>query len=782
MSLALRACGLLASTFLAAVPARAQAAAPDPLQLPRFAAAPKIDGILDEPEWQTAATIEDFVETWPGDNAPPPRPTRVRLGVDATNLYVAIEADDEPGAVRATLARRDDVLADDHLRFLFDTFDDRRHAYVVALNPFGIAQDGVWVEGRDVDYSFDLLLESKGRLTPRGYTVELALLFSSLRTAAGRDHPWGLHVFRKIHHLDGAELSWRRLERGRTRVLEQEGRIAGFVEQEGGARLEAIPTWTATRERVPLPGAPAASDDREWGGTLRWALGQAMVVDAAIQPDFAQVEADQPVVTANQRFPLFFAEKRPFFLEGTEIFQTDLAILNTRAIVAPSAAVKATGKRGAVTAGALVARDRQLAGDADLAVLRVAQSSPRGEVGLLATGFTTVGRDGEVLALDGRFDPDARTALKWQVAGTRARRPFYDPDRDRSVVRDGNGLAYAAEARRTSRLRTYTLRGEGRSPDYVADLGFTRQVDLQRWSVTARHDAEPRPAASAGPLRSWSVEGVALAQTDWSGRPTYAYLYPQLHLRLARQTTVSLFTYLDFLEVREEELGPRRGPEQAGAFAGEPVRRTTYHGLSALATTAPSERLSISASIDRTWHALDYDFGGGPAYPRVSPAALADPDNPDVPLDPGPGRTFDVSLQVDWRPTDALRCTIDLSRSTLTREDTRLVAYDQRLATARLTYQLTRAIFARVRGSYDSLAGTSLGEALLAWTPSPGTAIYVGYEEPAARDPRRYRPADPFAGWTGTRRTAFVKLSYRFGRDIGRDFGNNRGRNLDASR
>jgi hypothetical protein len=150
------ACGLLALTSLAAAPVSAQAAPPDPLQLPRFEVAPTIDGVVDEPVWQTAATIEDFVETWPGDNVPPPRRTRVRLGVDATNLYVAIEADDEPGAVRATLARRDDVLADDHLRLLLDTFDDRRHAYVLALNPFGIAQDGDPGPGRTLDVSLQV--------------------------------------------------------------------------------------------------------------------------------------------------------------------------------------------------------------------------------------------------------------------------------------------------------------------------------------------------------------------------------------------------------------------------------------------------------------------------------------------------------------------------------------------------------------------------------------------------------------------------------------------------
>ena len=294
---------------------------------------------------------------------------------------------------------------------------------------------------------------------------------------------------------------------------------------------------------------------------------------------------------------------------------------------------------------------------------------------------------------------DERTTWSAQLVATSAHREFYDPDLDRSALRRGDGAGYSLVGKRTARRDTVTLAGDGRSPDYIADLGFTRQVDVHRWSVTARHDAEPR---STGALRSWSTEGVVLAQTDWSGHPTYAYLYPQLHLQFSRQTHLSLFAYADFLQIREHEFGPRRAAGRPGAFFGEPSRRTIYHGASLSAETAPSERIAIALSLDRSWNGLDFDFGGGPRYPRVSPAALADPN---APLDPGTGDGQFISFTVDWRPTDALRLGVDLSRSTLVRDDTGLTAYDQRLATVRTTYQFHRAVFARLRASYDSLAG-----------------------------------------------------------------------------
>ncbi len=744
---------LVTTVVLGLVPLRAEEMArPEPIAVASFVAAPRIDGVLDDPVWSGATVIDSFVETWPGDNAPASRRTRVLLGSDARNLYLAVEAGDDAEAIRATLARRDDVLADDHVRLLFDTFDDRRRAYVLALNPFGIAQDGLWVEGREVDYSFDFVFESKGRTNAQGYALELTLPYSSIRSASGPGHAWGLHVFRKIRHLGDTELSWRPLERGRARVLEQAGRIAGFVEGAKPQRLEIIPSVTLSED-------DGDGSEASMGGTIRWALGRDLVVDAALRPDFAQVEADQPVVTANQRFPLFFAEKRPFFLEGTEVFASPLSVVNTRTIVDPEIAIKASGRRGATTAGVLMARDR--ADSRDLAIVRVQREFDAAtELGILATVMDAATRDGAVLGFDLRANPDANTAWSVQVVGTQATRPFYDPDLDRSVVRSGSGWAYSLERKRSSRRRTFTLRAEGRSPDYVADLGFTRQVDLHRWSADARYEAEPR---SAGLLRSTSLETTVLLQTDAGGHPTYGYLYPQLYLKLARQSELQLFAYLDFLEIREHEFGARRSAERPGAFFGEPNRRTVYHGLAGQFTTAPTEHLSLTLVVDRAWEVLDFDLGGGARYPRVSPAALADPD---APLDPGTGRSQDWTISLDLHPTDALRVVLEWSRSLLVRDDTERVAYDQRLLTARTSYQFSRAVFARLRASYDSLAGRALVEALVAWTPTPGTAVYLGYEEPQIRDPRRFRPGDPLSAWGALGRTSFLKVSYRFGRDL----------------
>src|ERR1700741_5041156 len=146
---------------------------------PKCAQPPVIDGRLDDACWSAAAKLDGFVQIRPADNAPPSRQTAVYVTWDANALYLAIRAADDPAKVRATVARRDDVLADDHVTLYLDTFDDHRRAYVLTLNPLGIQQDGIYTEGRAIDYSADLVLQSKGMLTADGYTIEAALPFAS---------------------------------------------------------------------------------------------------------------------------------------------------------------------------------------------------------------------------------------------------------------------------------------------------------------------------------------------------------------------------------------------------------------------------------------------------------------------------------------------------------------------------------------------------------------------------------------------------------------------------
>src|SRR5262249_25225040 len=391
------------------------------------------------------------------------------------------------------------------------------------------------------------------------------------------------------------------------------------------------------------------------GLTVKLSLSSGITLDATVNPDFAQVEADQLVVTANQRFPIFFDEKRPFFLEGVEIIQTPIRPVHTRTIIDPDVAAKLTGKDGHNTFGFLLASDnapgnytdeekndpairpgieRFIDKNAFVGVLRVKHDVGSGSsIGVLATGYNFVEKHNYLAGVDGRFILDPHTVFAFQVLGTTTRSFFYDPSTDQKAYRTGKGLGYYALLQRNTRHWNMSLSGKGYSPDYRALVGFTSQTNTNPWDLNVTYNSEPRPTA---PLISWSLTTSTRAQFNWQGNMHYAYEALRSQFNFKKLTVFKATIYSDYWRLFEEEFGPRRSATRPGAFIGDPERSTIYKGFTLEASTAPSKKYSASLLWDRSWKTFDYDFGAGPQFPRVSPAALLDPD---ARLDPGIGDT-----------------------------------------------------------------------------------------------------------------------------------------------
>ncbi len=318
-----------------------------PAHVPHFESAPTIDGQLNDAVWKNAAAFGDFRQIQPGDNIAPSFPTEVLIGYDAKNLYIAFRVKQDKNKVRATLSRRDDIFNDDFVGLQLDTFNDRRQAYAFFFNPLGIQADGTVSEGRGEDYSVDVVMESKGVLTEDGYTIEASIPFKSLRYEAGKNKLWGIHIFRRVQSNNKETDSWMPIDRSRSDSLGQAGHITGLEGIATTRQLEINPSLTLSesgrRSRFTFDNNPAGRfvNDRlkaGFGMTAKFSLTPTITLDFAYNPDFAQVKADAPVTTANQRFPIFFEEKRPFFLERIDIFQTRMNVVNTRAIVNPQIA------------------------------------------------------------------------------------------------------------------------------------------------------------------------------------------------------------------------------------------------------------------------------------------------------------------------------------------------------------------------------------------------------------------------------------------------------------
>jgi hypothetical protein len=777
-----------------------------PVSIVRFDKRPVIDGNLDEEVWKKAAVLKDFYQTFPGDNSKPSHPTEVLLGYDSHSFYIAFRAHDAPNSVRATVAKRDSVLEDDNVRVYLDTFNDKRRAYVLVFNPFGVQQDGISTEGGGEDYTVDIVMESKGVVTSDGYTVEVAVPFKSLRYGTGKGRPWGFHAVRRIKHLNNEQSSWMPISRDNSRFLGQSGYITGFEGISAGRTLELIPSLTLseTGERVRSlpprvsPNNPFTPDPGRFvnhavefdpGLTAKLGITPQVTLDLAINPDFAQVEADAIVVTANQRFPIFFDEKRPFFLEGIDIFQTPLQAVHTRTIVDPDIAIKLTGKQGKNTFGLMLASDnapgnfgrqeridiarnleasvfdnrlRFLDKNAYVGVLRLKRDvGKENSLGIVATTYNFIENHNHLGGLDGRFRLNKQTTFSFQVLGTHTRRFFRDLDRGGSVFRTGNGFGYAYNLDSSGRNVGASCSGEGRTLKYRASLGFTRRTNSNGNNCLFSYKSDPNGKAR---LVSWRVHNFTETSFDWQGRSQFFQNSTEMRLNFQRQAYLAVGFQKGYERVFEEEFGRRRSPTRAGTFIGEDSERSAYRkNFYAYGSMTPSKKYYFFTEVNYIMGALDFDSGNGPNFPRVSPAALK---NPNALLDPGPGNELVIDSQFIYQPKKAMRIAMGYKKDRLVRNDTGLVAFDDNIFAVRTTYQFTRFISARARVDYSTLATSVRGQFLLAWTPSPGTAFFAGYNNDLNRNGN-----SPFTGQLepGFRRNGqvfFIKMSYLFRRNL----------------
>jgi hypothetical protein len=327
----------------------------------------RIDGRLDDAGWAGALEIDLPYEYFPGDNVPAPVETHCRITYDREAVYLAFIADDPaPASIRAHLADRDAITTfqqDDHVGFQLDLFNDERRAFQFRVNPLGVQADAVFSELDGIeDFSWDAIWQSAGRITEQGWVAEVAVPLSQLRfPRAPGAQTWGIDLFRSYPRRVRHRLSASGVDRNRSCLLCQVSKVAGFVGLSPGRNLEIDPTLTGHRtdRRDDFPSGPMVRGDAKVdpGASVRWGITPNVTLNATANPDFSQVEADAAQLDVNNRFALFFPEKRPFFLEGIDFFATPLQVVFTRTVSDPVGGLKVTGKSGRDAFGLFLARD-----------------------------------------------------------------------------------------------------------------------------------------------------------------------------------------------------------------------------------------------------------------------------------------------------------------------------------------------------------------------------------------------------------------------------------------
>ena len=460
----------------------------------------KIDGVLDEPAWQDALKIDMPYEWYPSDNQKPPVETVCYVTYSDSRLLVAFEAfDSDPSKIRAHLMDRDDIrtfVADDYIGMNIDTFNDERQALQFRVNPLGVQVDGTFdeFEGAE-DFAWDAIWASEAKITDKGYVVEIAIPFQQMRFPRTADvQTWGFEGFRNYPRGDRHRISTKYTDRNKECTLCQENKIAGFSGIKPGRNIEIAPTVTgiSTQVRNDFPDGDLETEDEdaEFGLNARWSITPNLALNATYNPDFSQVETDTAQLDINTRFALFFPEKRPFFLEGADFFETPLQVVFTRTLAEPNYGVKVTGKEGKSAIGAYIVEDditnftvptnqRTLFGQIDDTVLNGVLRY-RHDIGSRSTvGVLYAGRDGddysnEVAGIDTfiAINPSNVIRAQYVTSDTKYPATLGLPEVDGDALH----LSYLHQTKAWFFKTTYEDIGE----DFRADSGFIPRADFKR--------------------------------------------------------------------------------------------------------------------------------------------------------------------------------------------------------------------------------------------------------------------------------------------------------------
>lgn len=333
------------------VPAISDSIEKTPHRVPKVEPEVKVDALLDEPMWQEALTMELRYEVRPGENVPPPVRTEVLLAYSETHLYAAFRAyDPDPSQIRARICDRDQLYDDDWVALIFDTFNGKRRMYDFFCNPYGVQGDIIECSDCRGD-SWDAIWESTGKITDEGYVVEMAIPFSSMRfQRSDGDQVWNFDAVRSYPRVVRHHIGLFPRDRNNNCYLCQAEQIVGFNGATPGRNIEFDPTFSTlhSQERGGFTEGDfeRTQESYEFGLTARWGITPNITFNGTVNPDFSQIEADVAQLDINTNFALYYPEKRPFFLEGSELFNTRMNAIYSRTLAEPDWGLKVTGKEG----------------------------------------------------------------------------------------------------------------------------------------------------------------------------------------------------------------------------------------------------------------------------------------------------------------------------------------------------------------------------------------------------------------------------------------------------
>jgi hypothetical protein len=742
-----------------------------------------IDGRLDDVSWEQAALLDGFTQYDPIEGSAASQRTEVLVLVDSDAIYFGVRAYDEnPSEIRATLSERDSfTFSDDYMRFVLDTFDDQRRAYVFTVNPLGVQHDGLWNEsgggtgrrghgsfGSPIDQNPDFLWDSSAHLTEWGYEAEIRIPFKSLRFPELDEQAWGLQVERNIQR-NGYKSSWAPITGDVANKLTQAGKLTGLRNLDMGLFMEINPFLTGSRggEIDELGDFNHQDPEGEFGFNATYGLTSNLTLDATYNPDFSQIEADAGQVQVNERFALFYPEKRPFFLEGTEIFGMPKQLVYTRTVENPIAGGKLTGKVGGLNMGYLGAIDETFSADGPDVYVNLVRA--RADIGASST-MGAVYTDRTISSTD--FNrvggADARIQLGGRYTFTLMGAQSFTNNENLAERSEGRMGSFRFE--RAGRTFSMNAELEDTQPLFDPGSGFFQRIGTTQANGRASYTWFGGRGAFLEQINpTLEVKSYWDHDRFWDGQGMEEGEI-QLNSRFSFKDNITVWANykLKMFEFQPEQYEGMFVGNRDGSFDAFRPDQGNFGQLKSVTTGLwinKWERVRGNAML--TW-------SDTPIFDRRYGVAVEI------------AKLMSSRVSMNLYPTSTLLAEIAVTYNRLNREQDGVEHSEAIIPRIRTQYQFSRALFLRGIFEYGSQVSTDLRdpetglplygcfegrcvarsgseghdfrvEGLIGYEPSPGTVFFFGYT-------RKMKDATAFSfeDVQATQDGLFVKLSYRF--------------------
>ncbi|MCI0450323.1 MAG: carbohydrate binding family 9 domain-containing protein [Chlorobi bacterium] len=709
-----------------------------------------IDGKLDDEGWKNVPLAKNFVEIYPGDNTKPPVETEVLLAYDEENLYMAyICYDPDISKLRANLSDRDNIWNDDYVGVVFDTYSDDKQAYEVFVNPYSIQGDLIRNPLTGEDDSYDMIFSSECKIYKDKWIAEMSIPFKSLRFPDKNNQKWKFHFIRTWPRRDRTQMSWAVLPRDEPSFMGQAGIVRGFKGLKGSKSLEILPYViggiTGYKSDPNNPNSKFIADSvlkGDFGVGLKYGFTSNLTGELVYNPDFSQVESDAAQVDINSPSALFYPEKRPFFLEGSSIFNSYINVVYTRMINDPLFAAKLTGKIGDFDIGYIGAYDRKTqfilpfdygsriiftdSVKSLINVLRI-RKSLKGEsyIGFIATDREVKDGYNRVISFDGSLNFWRNYYFNFQVLRYDTKEindtnlfkssTHFGKNREKTLSFDGekfSGFGGLAQFRRSADIWSFGLESGFAPPEARRDVGFIEKNNhmyLFLWNELTVY------LKKGFFLRLYPYMEGGL-RYDYSGRIREQWLFPSIYFQGKAQTNCQI----SFWAVNNEEYQ-------------NVYHKNVHRGL-------------INININ-TFNAArgGIFFEIGKYIVRfVNPSYI--------------GFGFNTEAWLTLKPIDRLSIENTYNYSELSKEAGGEKLYSGYILRNKTSFQFTRHFFLRLVTQYDSFTRTLNIDPLFSYKWNPFTIFYIG----STHNINDYGSGKDHSRFIETTRQIFTKFQYLF--------------------